>query len=64
MSDNVIRFIPAALDRDVRSALNDAHIYDIASYGWVNENDPDPNFIGYAMWDTDGPSIDHDSLFS
>jgi hypothetical protein len=63
MSDNVIRFLPAALDREVRSVLNDAQIYDIASYGWLNENDPDPNFIGYAMWDTDQPSIDHNALF-
>jgi hypothetical protein len=63
MSNNVIRFLPAALDREVRSALNDAQIYDIASYGWFNENDPDPNFIGHAMWDTDQPSINHDALF-
>jgi len=63
MSDNVIPFLPAALDREVQSALNDAHIYDIASYGWSNESNPDPNFIGYAMWDTDQPSIDIDALF-
>jgi hypothetical protein len=59
----VIRFLPAALDREVRSVLNDAQIYDIASYGWLNENDPDPNFIGYTMWDIDQPSIDLDALF-
>ena len=64
MSDNVIRFIPAALDREVTSALNDAQIYDIASYGWSNESDPNPNFIGYAMWDMDRPSIDLDALFA
>jgi hypothetical protein len=63
MADNVIRFLPAALDREVRSVLNDAKIYDIASYGWLNENDPDPNFIGYAMWAIDQPSIDLDALF-
>jgi hypothetical protein len=62
MSDNVIRFLPAALDREVRSALKNAQIYDITSYGWLNQNDPDPNFIGYAMWDTDAPSIDLDAL--
>jgi hypothetical protein len=63
MSNNLIPFLPAALDREVRSALNDAQIYDITSYGWLNENDPDPNYIGYAMWHMDGPSLDLDALF-
>ena len=62
VSDNLIRFLPAAIEKEVRSALTNAHIYDIDSYGWLNEDDPDPDFIGYAMWDMDQPSIDHDSL--
>ena len=25
-------------------------VFDIDAYGWLNENDEDPKFIGYAMW--------------
>jgi hypothetical protein len=44
-----------ALQRDVQEALNEASIYAIGSYGWVSENDPDPEFIGHAMWQVDQP---------
>lgn len=63
MPGKVVPFLPAALEREVNSVLDDARVYDITSYGWLNQNDPDPNFIGHAMWQTDGPSIDHDALF-
>lgn len=62
MSDDLIRFLPPAIEKEVQSALRNAHIYDIDSYGWLNEDDPDPDFIGYAMWDMDQPSIDPDAL--
>lgn len=62
MSDRVIPFLPAALEREVQSALVEAKIYDIGSYGWLNENDPDPDFIGHAMWQIDQPSIEHNAL--
>jgi hypothetical protein len=62
MSEQVVPFFPATLEREVRSVLNDAAIYDIDSYGWLNENDPDPEFIGHAMWQTDQPSIDLNAL--
>ena len=40
--------IQGGLKREVEVALNDSSIYDIGSYGWVSENDPDPEFIGHA----------------
>jgi hypothetical protein len=38
-------------------------VYDVSSYGWLNENDADPEFIGHAMWQIDQPSIDLKALF-
>ena len=52
-----------ALERDVQEALNEASIYAIGSYGWVSENDPDPEFIGHAMWQVDQPPLDQSALF-
>lgn len=52
-----------AIKREVKAALDEASIFDISSYGWLNENDPDPEFIGHAMWQTDAPYIDDAALF-
>jgi len=53
----------AAVKREVQAALKAGSIHSIGSYGWLNENDADPDFIGHAMWQTDGPSIDEAALF-
>lgn len=37
----------------VESALEEQQIYDIGSYGWVGPDEPDPDLIGHAMWQTD-----------
>ena len=34
-------------------------VFDVDAYGWLNENDEDPEFIGYAMW-AQSPPYDHD----
>jgi hypothetical protein len=47
-----------ALKREVQAALKDAAIYEIGSYGWLNEDEPDPEFIGHAMWQVDAPPLD------
>lgn len=49
--------------REVQAALEEAAIFDIGSYGWLNENDPDPDFIGHAMWQVDAPPLDETALF-
>jgi hypothetical protein len=49
--------------REVQAALEEASIFDIGSYGWINENDPDPEFIGHAMWQVDAPPLDEIALF-
>lgn len=56
-------FLPEALKREVQTALKDASIYDIGSYGWLNEHDADPEFVGHAMWQIDQPLINQTALF-
>jgi hypothetical protein len=43
------------LEALVVDVLNAAALYDIGSYGWLNENDADPELIGHAMWQVDQP---------
>jgi hypothetical protein len=63
MEDASIPFHPKAFEREVESALIGASVYDIGSYGWLNEYDADPDFIGHAMWQIDQPSLDEHALF-
>ena len=56
-------FFHSALKQEVEVALNDAKVFDIGSYGWISENDPDPEFIGHAMWQIDQPPLDQSALF-
>ena len=37
--------------------LHTAGVYDISSYGWLNENDVDPELVGHAMWQLDQPLV-------
>lgn len=36
-------------------------VWDIDSYGWLNQRDPDPEHIGYVMW-VQQPPYDHDIM--
>jgi len=45
----------ASLESAARELLHTAGVYDIGSFGWLNENDVDPDFIGHAMWQLDQP---------
>jgi len=36
MTEEITPFSPETLKREVQTALNDASIYDIGSYGWLN----------------------------
>lgn len=55
MAQSEEMFVHGDLKREGEVALNDSSIYDVSSYGWLNENDPDPEFIGHAMWQIDQP---------
>lgn len=63
MTEEITPFFPEALKREVQTALKDASIHDINSYGWLNEYDADPEFVGHAMWQTEQPMINQTALF-
>lgn len=52
-----------ALEREVEVALAAAGVFDIGSYGWLNEDDVDPEHVGHAMWQIDQPSLDFSAAF-
>lgn len=39
-----------ALSEAIESALEAERIFDVDGYGWLNHDDVDPEFAGYAMW--------------
>lgn len=41
----------------VESALDAASIYPLTSHGWESEEYPDPENLGHAMWQVDGPQL-------
>jgi hypothetical protein len=63
VTEEITPFFPEAFKREVQTALKDASIYDIGSYGWLNEYEADPEFIGHAMWQIDQPPIEQGALF-
>jgi hypothetical protein len=38
------------LERELRNVLLEYEIYDVDAYGWLNDEDVDPEHVGYAMW--------------
>jgi hypothetical protein len=44
--------------------LKEAGVYQLHRYGWATETDPDAEYIGHAMWQSDAPSIDEDALLN
>lgn len=53
----------ADLESEVDKVLAAAGVFDIGSYGWLNENDADPEHIGHAMWQADQPNVDFSAVF-
>lgn len=51
--DDVRHSYLTTVEAAVESALEEQQIYDIGSYGWVGPDEPDPDLIGHAMWQTD-----------
>ena len=51
------------LKQEIAEQLRSREVYDIGHYGWQDENTPDPQFLGHAMWQVDPPlQQDHNSL--
>jgi len=50
---------PNVLRNATEELLRSRAVFDVDAFGWLNENDADPEFIGYVMWTLD-PPYDHD----
>lgn len=50
-----------ALKKEAEALLHARAVFDIDHYGWLNEDDLDPDFAGYAMWGQ-SPPYDHDVM--
>lgn len=46
-------------DYQIRTSLHDRELYSVDGYGWLNEQDTDPEYEGYALWSTD-PKVEYD----
>lgn len=40
----------AQLESDRTKLLDENAVYDVDAYGWLNADDIDPEYVGYAMW--------------
>lgn len=47
------------LEEELRLFLNAEEIYDINQYGWLQDDRPDPEYMGFAMWQMEPPSARH-----
>jgi hypothetical protein len=48
-----------ALSKETEELLNSRGVFDVDHFGWLNADDVDPEFVGYAMWALSSP-YDHD----
>ena len=52
------------LDRRSTDLLCAQKLYDIGNYGWLDQENIDPAYLGHAMWQTNPPTeVDWDFLF-
>jgi hypothetical protein len=58
-------FDVAALSEAIEDALIAERIFDVDGYGWMNADEHDADFVGYAMWATSPPfETDFESAFA
>jgi len=50
-----------AIRAAAKELLDERGVFDIDYYGWLNEADIDPEFVGYVMW-VQSPPYDHDFM--
>jgi hypothetical protein len=52
------------LKKKIAEHLISHEVYDIGHYGWLDEDTPDPQFLGHAMWQVEPPlQHEHHSAF-
>ena len=47
------------LDQKVNALLNQHRIFTIHSYGWVDSENENPEYIGLAMWELEPPNAEY-----
>jgi hypothetical protein len=52
---NQLKTLLSNLEQETGQLLSKNKIYDILDYGWLNQDTPDPEHIGHAIWQTDPP---------
>lgn len=45
------------LEEELRTLLNDRGVYEVEHYGWMDDDVPDPDYIGHAMWQVSPPAV-------
>ncbi len=48
-----------AIHDEAEQLLSTHAVYDVLSYGWSNEDTPNPEYVGHAMWQVN-PPFEHD----
>jgi hypothetical protein len=51
-----LKTLDEALRRETEQLLLEAEIWNFDDFGWLDADTVDPEFVGHAMWQTDGPS--------
>lgn len=62
MGPRVASSVLATFERRVKAALAKASLFEIGSYGWLNDEDPDPTLVGHAMWQLRERNLDAPAL--
>jgi len=44
-----------ALRKETEELLHSRGVFDVDNFGWLNADDVDPEFVGYAMWTLSSP---------
>jgi hypothetical protein len=47
------------LGSEIEEILNAEDVFPVSSYGWIDHDTEDPEYVGHAMWQTD-PPFQHD----
>jgi hypothetical protein len=50
-----LKNLDETMRRDAEQLLRDEKIWLFGTFGWLNANDVDPEYLGHAMWQTDDP---------
>ena len=64
MTEGTPTTLTDSIEQQAEIALIAERIYKIEVHGWLNADDPDPEYIGHAMWQVDQPRVHLSALFN